>query len=215
MSALFRILSRAAATLAIAAALPAAAERPIVESIDGTAFVRDAGSAILGLAGDIRLSASAREERLRAVYRATFDSDAFAARVAGRAWRGAPGARRTAFADLVERYFAKFVAARLGELAGARLEVIMSEPEGDALIVYSRIVREDRDLHVNVRWRLAARGGEFRIHDLAVESMSVTLRLRRTLLDCSAGCGDTLEVLAARLGSLLADHDPPRSVPAR
>jgi phospholipid transport system substrate-binding protein len=211
MSTFIRFLRRAAAALASAAALPAAAERAHVEAIDGTAFVREVGGAMLGLPGDT----AARESRLRAIYRAKFDAEAIAAGVAGRAWRGAPQGRRAAFTELLERYFATALAARLAEIAEAKFDVTMSEPEGDGLVVYSRIESRERSLAVNVRWRLTKHGGEFRIRDLVVENVSVALYLRRELRGADAVRDDGLDAMAERLASLIAGGKPALPASAR
>jgi phospholipid transport system substrate-binding protein len=211
MPAFLRFAGRLAAALAAAAALPAAADRPRFAADDGTAFVREAAGAILRAAAAVGPSAGAREEGLRAVYRAAFDGEAIAARVAGPAWRGAEAARRAAFAGLLERYFARIVASRLAEFAGARIEVAMSEPDGAGLAVYSRIVARDGRHALNLRWRLAKHGADFRIHDIAVENVSVSLHLRRTLLAGADGRGDPLGALAGQIEALLAGRTPPRS----
>jgi len=211
MHGFFRLLGRLTAALVGAAALPASAERPRIDVADGTAFMRDVGGAMLRVIGDGSLNARAREDALRATYRAAFDGDALAARVAGPAWRGASAARRAEFARLLERYFAKVVAARLGDFAGARFEVAMSEPDGGGLTVYSWIAGRAGGPAVNLRWRLAKHGTGFRIHDVVVENVSVSLHVRRTLLDGADSRVDRLAALARRLEALLAGRDPVQS----
>lgn len=215
MRALFAFLGRMAAAFAGAAALPALAERPAFEADDGTAFVRDAGNEIFRLMNDRGSSAAAREAGLRAVYRARFAGDVLAARVAGSAWRGAPAAGRAHFAGLLERYFVASLTKRLSEIAGARLDVTMSEPEGGGLVIYSRVVGREPGREVNVRWRLAKHGADFRIHDVLIENISVSLHLRRVLRERRESRDDALGALAARLESLVAADEPSQSGAAR
>jgi len=167
-----------AATLAVAI-LQFAAARARAEARDGTELVRAVGQAAFALLGDRSLNAPAREERLRALYREHFDGDGICAQVLGRAWRHATPAERRELADLVETYFAKLLATRLSEFSGSDFRVLLSEPDGDGVAVYSQLADQRQRKYLNIKWRLAKSGATYRIRDLVVENISVTLHQRR------------------------------------
>lgn len=176
-----------------------------IDAADGTSFLREFGRS--ALAAGALADAAEREARLRVLYRGAFDAEAIAARVAGRAWRTAPPARRAAFAEGLERYIAKSIDARLARLGAAEFEVLMSEPEAEGLVVYSRVVQRGRGRSFNIQWRLVKDGAGFRIRDIAVEGISVTLHLRRLLAERVRTQDGTLDPLTAALAALVTDGE--------
>jgi phospholipid transport system substrate-binding protein len=199
-----RRFARAAA--AAIAALHLASPPPArAEARDGTEFVRAFGDAALALLR-ARTDLRERADGLRALYRIHFDNDAIAAQVLGRAWRQASAAQRGELAALLEIYFTGLMAAQLADFADGEFRVLLSAPDGQQVVVLSQLADRRRRSHLNIGWRLAKSGADFRVRDLVVENVSVALHHRRefaaALRDSVADAEATIRLLRARIARL-------------
>jgi phospholipid transport system substrate-binding protein len=116
---------------------------------------------------------------MRALYREHFDQQGIAAAVMGRAWAEATAAQRAEFLRALETYVARSYTTQLSEYAGERLVVVGSNAERDGIAVVSQIARKGGPL--NVSWKLRKAGDGFKIRDVVIENVSLTLSLRREL----------------------------------
>ena len=175
-----------------AAAQPAAGEvapsplapLQLAQARTGEAAVPEAGKFISGLANeaiaglaDKSLSTEQRAERFRTLLTSDFDMPTIARFVLGRYWRVATPQERDEYVRLFQDYVVQIYASRFQGYNGEQLKVDAARRDDDGAIVSSSILRPSGP-PVKVDWKLRGAAPGFKIVDVMVEgvSMSVTQR---------------------------------------
>ena len=174
------VLSLAAASAPAPAAGPAAspqvaqARAALPEA--GEFISKLAAEAIAGMS-DKTMSLEDRTQRFRKLLTADFDVPEIARFVLGRYWRQATPDERTEYLKLFEDYIVSIYASRFQEYNGEQLKVSSAVKDDDGAYVSSSIVRQS-GAPVKVDWKLRSEAPTFKIVDVMVEgvSMSVTQR---------------------------------------
>lgn len=158
----------------IAQARPASAT-PSPEA--GTFIVTLADRAIAGLT-DKNASRVDRESRFRTLLTDGFDVPHIARFVLGRYWRVASEAERAEYLQLFEDFIVHSYSQRFGEYAGENLKVMHARatPDGEALVVTD--LQRPSGPPVKVEWRLRRDGPTFKITDVMVEGVSMSITQR-------------------------------------
>jgi phospholipid transport system substrate-binding protein len=171
--------------------------QPGTQILDGSELIRSLADQVLPVIANKGMSQAQRAERMRAIYRAHFDHQAIGAAVMGRVWQEASPEQRTHFLQALESYVAYSYAAQLSDYAGERLVVQGSTADGDGVVVMSQIARAQGP--ANVTWRLRKAGNGFKIRDVAIENVSMTLTLRRELAAAAQSRGGGAEAMVAAM----------------
>ena len=152
----------------------AQARTPLPEA--GTFISGLASEAIAGMS-DKTLTVDGRAQRFRKLLTTDFDVPEIARFVLGRYWRVATPEERTEYTKLFEDYIVNIYAARFQEYNGEQLKVNNAFRDDDGALVSSQIVRSSGP-PVKVDWKLRTAAPSFKIVDVMVEgvSMSVTQR---------------------------------------
>lgn len=141
-------------------------------------FVRETGARVFSSLGEEGLDTTEHTRRFRSLLNEAFDLPAITRFVLGRYWRTASDEEKTEFSSLFEKYLVQAYANRFRDLGDKKLKVLRSqELTGGQTLVMSEIDVEDSQ-PVKVNWRIRGAGQEFKITDVLVEgvSMSVTQR---------------------------------------
>lgn len=143
-----------------------------------------------------------RDEALRMVVRERVDLDGVAKRALGRNWHAATAEQRTEYLALFEDLVLRRLRERLIAHPDARLELRGSRRAGpDGAVVLTRLVRE-RGRALPVDWRLRRSGEGWRVHDVVVDGLSVTVLHQREFARAirAGGMPALLETMRARSG---------------
>lgn len=142
------------------------------------AFVSETGARVLSSLGEEGLDSAEHTRRFRGFLNEAFDLPAITRFVLGRYWRTASEEERSEFSSLFEKYLVQAYANRFRDLGDKKLTVLRSEEvAGGQTLVISEIEAEGSQ-PVRVNWRIRGTDQEFKITDVLVEgvSMSVTQR---------------------------------------
>lgn len=141
-------------------------------------FVQGLGDRAIAVLADPAVSDSQAVEVFRDLLNKNFDVSTIGRFVLGRYWNTASPEQRDEYMKLFERMIVDVYAQRFNQYAGETFKVTGARPEGerDALVT-SQVLRPSGP-PVNVAWRVRSRDGGFKIIDVIVEnvSMSVTQR---------------------------------------
>lgn len=142
----------------------------------GTFISSLAENAITGLT-DKTLSPDQRAQRFRDLLTTDFDIPEIARFVLGRYWRVATPDERTQYTQLFQDYIVQIYASRFQDYGGETLKVTSAYRDDDGAFVSSSLMRPSGP-PVKVDWRLRPQAPTFKIVDIMVEgvSMSVTQR---------------------------------------
>ncbi|MCG8548338.1 MAG: ABC transporter substrate-binding protein, partial [Alphaproteobacteria bacterium] len=145
------------------------------------------------------LSPETRQETFRELLSEGFDMPRVARFVLGRYWRRATEAQRDEYLRLFEDYIVGSYGARLSAYGGETLRIADSRPDGAGYaVVRSQIVRPEGP-PIAINWRLYE--GEFgwRIVDVVVEGVSLSLVQRSEFTSVIRSGGGNIEALLGAL----------------
>ena len=148
----------------------------------------------------IQATAAPRRAALRELIRGGFDLDLTSQLVLGKFWGRATPKQRTAFKDLFAQYLLNAYARQLDAYRIETLAVVASNRVGENdFLVQTSIVR-DGDT-ADAVWRVRAQGGEYRIIDVLIDGISLTLTQRSEFASVIGreGLDGMLAVLRARV----------------
>jgi len=141
-------------------------------------FVQSLGDRAIATLADQSASKSEIMETFRTLLNQNFDVRTIGAFVLGRYWRTADDQQKAEYLDLFQQMIVNVYAERFSQYAGETFKVTGSRPEGERDVVVSSQVLRPNGPPVNVAWRVRQRDSGFKIVDVIVEnvSMSVTQR---------------------------------------
>jgi phospholipid transport system substrate-binding protein len=137
---------------------------------------RLAERAIQGLT-DKNVPVPERTQRFRTLLTEGFDVQQIGRFVLGRYWRVATEEERAEYLRLFEDFIVTNYATRFGDYAGENLKIGTATKNGDDIVVPSELIRP-AGAPVRVEWKLRSEGNSFRITDVAVEGVSMTITQR-------------------------------------
>ncbi|HYE51513.1 MAG TPA: ABC transporter substrate-binding protein [Azospirillaceae bacterium] len=158
-------------------------------------FVQSLGDKVVAVVADGSATQDKRQAVFRALLNENFDVQTIGRFVLGRYWNAASQPQREEYQKLFENMIVGVYAERFGQYSGEQFKVTGSRPEGerDALVT-SQVLRPNGP-PVNVSWRVRQKDGGFKIIDVVVEnvSMSVTQRSEfASVIESNGGRFDAL-----------------------
>jgi phospholipid transport system substrate-binding protein len=143
------------------------------------AFVGSMAKRALDFLGNTQQTPAQKAESFRRLLEDNFDMETIGRFTLGTHWRTATPAQRSEYQKLFKKRIVEIYSQRFSEYKGQKFETagVRSESDTDSL-VKSYIIPADGSPKVQVDWRVRHRDGRYRIVDVVVEgvSMSVTQR---------------------------------------
>ncbi len=174
---------------------------------DGTEaaqFVQKMGDKALTSLTARELADGVRAQRVRTLLHENFDVPTIGRFVMGPSWKTATAAQKSQYMDLFEDMIVATYSKRFAEYSGQSFKVISSTPSGETdNLVKSQILQKDGPA-VLVDWRVRNKGGTFKVVDVVVESISMTMTQRDDFAGVinSKGIEGLLNVLRQRAGKV-------------
>jgi phospholipid transport system substrate-binding protein len=164
-------------SLFVLVANPVLAAPPPVNPADATAFMNQLWTRAVEVL-NTKADQSVRLIRFRQLFHDEFDCPGIARFVLGRYWRTASEEEQREFVKLFEDYVVFVYTARLGNFGGETFKVRGSRSDGDGVIVSTDVLSRGGNTPLKIDWRLVTDNGVYKINDVIVEgiSMSVTQR---------------------------------------
>ena len=171
-----RLFLSAMVILAIAAApIPAVATPDLTGA---QTFIEDLGDQTIAILTDPDATVATTEASFSEIFTDSFDTVTIGRFVLGRHWNAASAAEQQEYLDLFQQLVVSTYARRFSEYSGQTFEVVGARPErNDDVMVTTRIIQPDGP-PVNVDWRVREREGQFRIIDVVVERVNMTITYR-------------------------------------
>jgi len=119
-----------------------------------------------------------RQARFRQLFHEDFDGAGIARFVLGRYWRSASQEERHEFVKFFEDYVVYVYTARLANFGGASFKVRGSRSDGDGVIVSTDVGSPGNTSPIRMDWRLVNDNGAYKISDVIVEGVSMTVTQR-------------------------------------
>ena len=172
------------------------AASPSVNPADAVAFMNqlwDRAAELLNNKTDPAL----RQARFRQLFHEDFDAPGIARFVLGRYWRSASEEEQQEFVKLFEDYVVFVYTARLANFGGETFKIRGSRSDGDGVIVSTDVINPGNPSPLRIDWRLVADNSAYKINDVIVEGVSMTVTQRSEF-------ASVVQRNGGRVGSLIA-----------
>lgn len=184
--------------LAVAAPLPAIAQTPAQDG--ARKFVDTLAEKAIAALTTKDISEKDRAQRFRALLVETFDVPAIGRFALGKYWREATEPQKTEYLKLFEAMVVATYASRFGEYSGEVIKLSDARVDDPRLItVLSEVVKPGNPA-IRVDWRvLTDEGNKFRVVDVVVEGISMSLTQRNDFAAVIQRNGGTVDGLLVAL----------------
>lgn len=162
-------------------------------------FVDNLSQNAIDTLGDKSISQTERERRFKVLLNQNFDIPFLGRFSLGRYWRSASMEQQQEYLRLFEQIIVNTYANRFSQYNGQTIEVISSQDEPDSTLVSTRLVQPDGGEPVYIDWRLRRDGNNFRIIDLIVEGVSLSVTQRSEYGSVIERAGGDIEALLVLL----------------
>ena len=180
---------------------------PAVARADVTApeaFIHELADRALGLVTDKNTDMAAKRARFDELLSDTFDMEGIGRFLLGRYWRLATPEERDAYLKAFKESIVYTYTARFDEYAGQKLVVDGSREDGQFTLVNSRIVDPNGSADVKVEWRLIRQGDSFKVVDVVIEGVSMSVTQRQEYASVIQSNGGEVKALVKALNERMA-----------
>jgi phospholipid transport system substrate-binding protein len=183
-------------SLFVLVATASLAAPPPVNPADATAFMNQLWSRAVELLNN-KTDPALRQARFRQLFHEDFDAPGIARFVLGRYWRSASEEEQQEFVKLFEDYVVFVYTARLANFGGETFKIRGSRSDGDGVLVSTDVLSPGNPSTLRIDWRLVADNGAYKINDVIVEGVSMTVTQRSEF-------ASVVQRNGGRVGSLIA-----------
>lgn len=164
-------------------------------------FIRDLSQRAIADLTVPGLSDGERARRFAVLLHDNFDVPGIARFVLGRFWRVATEAERAEYLKLFEDYLTQIYAGRFKEYAGENLRVDHARAGADDEVIIASTILRSQIGPTPVIWRARRADGGFRVFDLSVEGVSLSITHRDDFAAVIQSGGGKVEALLKLLRS--------------
>ncbi|MEQ8817172.1 MAG: ABC transporter substrate-binding protein [Thalassobaculum sp.] len=177
----------------------ARAEAPAPEK-----FIHTLADRALGLVTDKSSDASSKRARFDELLSETFDMEGIGRFLLGRYWPLATPEEREAYLTAFRESIVYTYTARFDDYSGQKLVVDGSREDGQFILVPSRIVDPQGGPDVKVEWRLIRQGDTFKVVDVVIEGVSMSVTQRQEYASVIQSNGGKVKALIKALNERMA-----------
>jgi len=188
----FFMISGFALGAALVPSLPAAADT------DATEFIDSLGNQTLEVIRD-STSLSQKQTYFHQLFSQDFDLSAISRFVLGSYWPVTSEAERQEFRRLFEDHVMMTYGPRLADYRAQSLKVTGKRLEPGGLVVTSQIIRPHGVAPIAVDWRLSVSDGLYKISDIVIDGISMTMTQRSEFAQMIQRNGGKIEGLLAAM----------------
>jgi len=168
------------------------------------AFIHELADRALGLVTDKNTDMAAKRARFDELLSDTFDMEGIGRFLLGRYWRLATPEDRDAYLKAFKESIVYTYTARFDEYAGQKLVVDGSREDGQFTLVNTRIVDPNGGADVKVEWRLIRQGDSFKVVDVVIEGVSMSVTQRQEYASVIQSNGGEVKALIKALNERMA-----------
>lgn len=149
--------------------------------------------------GNQSMSQSAKTAEFRSLLNESFDMATIGRFALGTYWKSATPAQQKEYMKLFNNMIVKVYAKRFSDYKGQKFEVKSVRKEGEKdHIVTSFIIPAD-GAQVQVDWRVRSKGGAYRVVDIIVEGVSMSMTQRSDFASVIQRGGGNVDALLVHL----------------
>lgn len=162
-------------------------------------FVQSLGDKAIATLADPKVDDQQAKTVFRELLNENFDINTISRFVLGRYWNIADDAQKKEYQALFEQMIVEVYAERFSQYAGESFKVSGAQPAGtNDAVVMSQVLRPNGP-PVNVSWRVRSRDGNFKIIDVIVENVSMSVTQRSEFASVIESNGGRFDALLSAL----------------
>lgn len=159
-------------------------------------FVQGLGDKAIATLADPKVSKDQAKAVFRDLLNQNFDINTISRFVLGRYWNLANDAQKKEYQALFEQMIVEVYAERFSQYAGEKFKVGSGQASGENdAVVTSQVLRPNGQPPVNVSWRVRSKDGGFKIIDVIVENVSMSVTQRSEFASVIESNGGKFEAL--------------------
>ncbi len=162
-------------------------------------FVDTMGKRAIGFLGNGSLSQAQKQAEFRKLLRTSFDLKTIGRFALGRYWRSATSAQQKEYQRLFEKMVVDVYSARFEEYQGQDLDVRSFRRDGDKDTIVTSYIVPDAGQEIQVDWRVRYKKGRYKIVDVIIEGVSMSLTQRSDFSSVIQRGGGDIQALLVHL----------------
>jgi phospholipid transport system substrate-binding protein len=163
-------------------------------------FVGSMAKRALDFLGNGQQTPAQKTESFRRLLEDNYDMDTIGRFTLGRYWKIATPQQRDEYQKLFRKRVVEMYSRRFSDYKGQKFEVKGSRPDGDSdIIVNSSILPTDGSPEVMVEWRVRYKDDRYRVVDVIVEGVSMSVTQRSDFASVIQQGGGDVQVLLDHL----------------
>lgn len=166
---------------------------------DAKVFIKNMADRGLGFLTDNQMSEEKKEQEFKGLLEESFDMNTIARFALGRYWRQATQDQKREYLNLFKKMIVTVYTARFNEYDGQKFETRNVRPEGDRDAIVSSFLIPDSGPEVQIDWRVRRKDGQYKIIDVIVEGVSMSVTQRSDFSSVIQRGGGNIEVLLGHL----------------
>jgi phospholipid transport system substrate-binding protein len=187
-------------TAIAAAASPAAAQTDQSKMGEGAQdFVNHMGQQALDFLRDRTMNMDKKKDAFRTLLQKSFDMETIGRFTLGTKWREATPAQQQEFQKLFREMVVGVYSARFQEYKGQKFEARSNRVESDKDTIVTSYIMPTNGPEVQVDWRVRYKNGQYKIVDVLVEGVSMSVTQRSDFASVIQRGGGNVDALLVQL----------------
>ena len=162
-------------------------------------FVDNMGKRAISFLSDDSLSQAQKEKKFRKLLRSSFDLSTIGRFALGRNWKVATDTEKKEYQRLFEDMVVEVYAARFNDYQGQEFDVSGFRDNGKKDVLVTSYIVPDSGSKVRVDWRVRNKAGQYKVIDVIIEDVSMSLTQRSDFSSVIQRGGGNFEVLLSHL----------------
>lgn len=163
-------------------------------------FINSMARRALDFLGNAQQTQSQKTESFRRLLEENYDMETIGRFTLGRYWKTATPQQRSEYQNLFKKRVVEMYSQRFSEYKGQKFETVSVRPEGENdTVVTSKIVPADGSSEIMVDWRVRYKDGRYRVVDVIVEGVSMSVTQRSDFASVIQQGGGDVQVLIDHL----------------
>lgn len=164
-------------------------------------FIQSLTDTGVGFLSDESLSLDQQKKEFKKILTRDFDLNTIGRFALGKHWRKASEAQKKEYLSLFKDMVIDVYSKRFEDYNGQKIEVTRSRPEGKRDVLVSSILKQDGGPDVRLDWRVRKKGSQYKVIDVIVEGVSMSLTQRSDFASVIQRGGGEVEALLVHLRS--------------
>lgn len=181
--------------------LTSAAVAEDAKHAEAEGFIQNLTDRGVAFLSDDSLSVEQQKKEFKTILNRDFDLKTIGRFALGRYWKSASAEQRDEYLELFNVMVIDVYSKRFEDYNGQDIKIVGSRAEGKRDVLVSSVLKQDGGPDVRLDWRVRQKGSQFKVVDVIVEGVSMSLTQRSDFASVIQRGGGNVEALLQHLRS--------------